>query len=218
MELMSRSNRKAKFVRNENGWADFFLTRIGLIIFAAILLLSAFEIYPMFKERESRLNLDTVASDIASKIEAVDSMTIPGYKYNYIFEENNRDIKIEISTEYIIAHTNLVSALWGEQELIHPEPVITHVFAPNSNWNNTSGFRKYISDMVGSGKNGDLSSPLDFNNEKPKVDAIFESTRKELARSPYTPDTDRPLFIEKVIMYYEDQKEIQKRDYVFVYQ
>lgn len=218
MVLMSRSNRKAAFVKNESGWADFFLTRIGLILFAAILLLTAFEIYPMFQERESRLNLDTVASDIASKIEAVDSMTIPGYRYNYVFEESNRDIRIEISTEYIIAHTNLSSALWGEQELVHPEPVITHVSAPNSNWSNTSGFRKYISYMVGSGKNGDISSPLDFNDEKTKVDAIFESTRKELARSPYTPDPDKPLFIEKVIMYYKDQKEIQKRDYVFVYQ
>ncbi len=215
---MSRWSRKATFVKNESGWADFFLTRIGLILFAAILLLTAFEIYPMFKERESMLNLDAVTSDIASKIEAVDSMTIPGYKYNYVFEESNRDIKIEISTEYIIAHTNISSSMWGERELIHPEPVMTHVFAPNSKWSDTSGFRRYVSDMIGGGKNGDISSPLDFNYEKVKVDAIFESTRKELARSPYTPDLDRPLFIEKVIMYYKDQKEIQKRDYVFVYQ
>ncbi|HMB45426.1 MAG TPA: hypothetical protein VKL21_06360, partial [Candidatus Methanoperedens sp.] len=135
---MSRSNKTATFTQNESGWADFFMTRIGLIMFAAILLLTAFEIYPMFQERESRLYLDIVASDIASKIEAVDSMTIPGYKYNYAFEENNRDIKIEISTEYVIAHTNLGSSLWGERELIHPEPVITHVFPPNSNWSNTS--------------------------------------------------------------------------------
>jgi len=215
---MSKSNKTATFTNDERGWADFFITRIGLILFAAILFLAAFKIYPMFQERESRLNLDTVASDIASKIEAVDSMSIPGYKYNYVFEENNRDIRIEISTEYIIARMNLSSPPWGERELIHPEPVITHVFAPNSNWSNTSGFRMYISDMIGKGKNGDISSPLDFNNEKAKVDAILESTRKELARSPYTPDPDRPLFIEKVIIYYKDQKEIQKRDYVFVYQ
>lgn len=206
------------FAKNECGWADFFLTRIGLILFAAILFIAAFEIYPMFQERESRLILDTVASDIASKIEAVDSISIPGYKYNYVFEKSNRDIRIEISTEYIIAHTNLTLSIWGEQELIHPEPVITHVFAPNSNWSNTSGFRRYVSDMIGRGKNGDISGPLDFNDEKAKVDAMFEFTRKELAMSPYTPDPDKPLFIEKVIIYYKDQKEIQKRDYVFVYQ
>ncbi len=215
---MSRSNKKPSFAKNECGWADFFITRIGLIVFAAILLLAAFEIYPMFQERESRLNLDTIASDIASKIEAVDSVTIPGYKYNYVFEESNRDIRIEISTEYIIAHTYLGSSLWGERELIHPEPVITRVFAPNSNWSNTSSFRRYVSDVMGNGRNGDISSPLDFNNEKAKVDEIFESARKELAMSPYAPDPDRPLFIEKVIIYYKDQKEIQERDYVFVYQ
>ncbi|MDL5503098.1 MAG: hypothetical protein QSU88_07770, partial [Candidatus Methanoperedens sp.] len=90
---MSGSNKTGVFtlfLRNDRAWADFFTTRIGLILFAAILLLAAFKIYPMFQERESRLNLDTVASDITSKIEAIDSITIPGYKYNYVFEENKR--------------------------------------------------------------------------------------------------------------------------------
>jgi len=218
---MSRSNKTggfAFFIRNDRAWADFFITRIGLILFAAILLLAAFKIYPMFQERESRLNLDTVASDITSKIEAVDSITIPGYKYNYVFEENNREVRIEISTEYITVHSNLSSSIWGDRELIHAEPVITHVYPPNSNWSNTSGFRKYVSDTIGGGKNGDVSSPLDLEVEKQKVDAIFESTRKELAMSPFIPDLKKPLFIEKVIIYYKNQTEIQKRDYVFVYQ
>lgn len=218
---MSRSNKTggfAFFIRNDRAWADFFITRIGLILFAAILLLAAFKIYPMFQERESRLNLDTVASDITSKIEAIDSITIPGYKYNYIFEENNRDMRIEISTEYITVHSNLSSPIWGDRELIHAEPVITHVYPPNSNWSNTSGFRKYVSDTIGGGKNGDASSPLDLEVEKQKVDAIFESTRKKLAISPFIPDLNKPLFIEKVIIYYKNQTEIQKRDYVFVYQ
>ncbi len=116
----------------------------------------------MFQERESRLNLDAIASDISSKIEAVDSITIPGYKYNYVFEENNRDVRIEISTEYVTVHSNLSSSIWGDRELIHAEPVITHVYPPNSNWSNTSGFRKYVSDTIGEGKNGDSSSPLDL--------------------------------------------------------
>lgn len=217
---MSRSNKAGEFVafiKNEGGWADFFITRVGLILFAATLLLAAFKVYPMFQERENRLYMDTIASDMASKIEAVDSMTIPGYKYNYFFEENNRDVKIEMSTEYIIAHSNLTSIL-GEHESIHAEPLITHVYPPNSNWNNTSGFRKYVSDIIGKGKNGDVSSPLDFDPGKGKVEIILESIGKELARSPFTPDLNKPLFIEKVIIYYKDKTEIRERDYVFVYQ
>ena len=222
---MSRSNKKGSFTsfaRNDKAWADFFITRIGLILFASILLLAAFKIYPMFQERESRLDLDAIASDISSKIEAVDSITIPGYKYNYVFEENNRnnmnnrDVRIEISTEYVTVHSNLSSSLWGDRELIHAEPVITHVYPPNSNWSNTSGFRKYISDTIGEGKNGDSSSPLE--DDKQKVDAIFESARKELAMSPFVPDRNKALFIEKVIIYHKNQTEIQKRDYVFIYQ
>jgi len=217
---MLRSNKTRKFtifMKNESGWADFFITRVGLILFAATLLLAAFKVYPMFQERENRFYMDTVASDMASKIEAVDSMTIPGYRYNYFFEENNRDVKIEMSTEYVIAEVNLTSIL-GERELIHAEPLINHVYPPNSNWNNTSGFRKYVSDIIGNGKNGDVSSPLDFDAGKGKVEMIFESIRKELARSPFVPDLNKPMFIEKVIIYYKDKTEIRERDYVFVYQ
>jgi hypothetical protein len=218
---MSRSNNTGRitvFIKNESGWADFFITRIGLILFAALLLLSASRIYPMFQERESRLYLDTAASDLASKIEAVDSITIPGYKYNYVLQENNMDVKTEISTEYIITHANRSISLWRERELIHAEPVIMHVYPPNSNWNNSSGFRKYVSDLIGHGKNGDASSPLEFPADKEKVDKIFESITKELALNPFVPNPDKPLFIEKVIIYYKNQTEILKRDYVFIYQ
>jgi len=218
---MSRSNRTGRFLtfsKNESGWADFFITRIGLILFAAILLLATFRIYPMYQEREIRSDLDGIASDITSKIEAVDSVTIPGYKYNYVFGEKNRNTKIEISTEYVIAHTNVSSSLFGERELAHAEPVMAHVYPVNSKWNNVSGFRKYVSDMIGEGKNGEESSPLEFPGDKEKIDMIFGSIEKELALNPFFPDLDKAIFIEKVIIYYENDTEILERDYVFLYQ
>lgn len=219
---MSGSSNKGKnkgifiFANNDSGWADFFITRVGLIIFAVIFLAAAFKIYPMFQERELMLSMDAKTSDIASKIEAVDSMTIPGYKYNYVFE-NNRDIKIDISTEYVTARRNS-SSIWGEQELFHPEPLIVHVYPPNNYWKNSSGFRKYLSDNIGNGKNGDAASPLDITDKKGMVDAVFECITKELAKNPFTPDLNKPLLIEKVIMHYGNKTEIESRDYVFVYQ
>ena len=206
------------FFRDERGWADFFITRIGLILFAAVLLLAAFKVYPMFHERESQAYLDAVTSDIASKIEAVDSTTIPGYRYNYIFDSKDRNIKIEISTEFIIAHGNLTSEMWGEHKLVHAEPLITYVYPPNSKWSNTSGFRKYIGDEIGSGKNGEASSPLDLSNDRVKVDAIFDQAKNELSRVPFIPDMNRSLIMEKVMVYYLNRGETLSRDYVFVYQ
>lgn len=221
MVPMSRSNRTGRFfsfAKNESGWADFFITRVGLILFAAILLLAAFRIYPMYHEREIRSGLDAVTSDMTSKIEAVDSITIQGYKYNYVFEEKRRNTRIEISTGYVIAHTNLSSFIFGERELAHVEPVMAHVYPPNSNWNNVSGFRKYVSDTIGDGKNGDGSSPLEFPADKGKIDTIFGSIEKELALAPFIPDLDKPVFIEKVIIYYKNEAEILERDYIFLYQ
>ena len=218
---MSRSNRTARFfvfAKNESAWADFFITRIGLILFAAILLLAAFRIYPMYQERDIRLDMDAISSDITSKIEAVDSVTIPGYKYNYVFEKNRRHTMIEISTRFVIAHSNISSVMFGEHELAHAEPVIMHVYPPNSNWENVSGFRKYVSDMIGDGKNGDGSSPLEFSSDKGKIDTIFGSIEKELALTPFVPDLDKPVFIEKVIIYYKNDAQILERDYIFLYQ
>jgi|GEM_PF-1293860 len=218
---MSRSNRTGRFLafaKNESGWADFFITRIGLILFAAILLLAAFRIYPMYEEREVISDMDALASDITSKIEAVDSVTIPGYKYNYVFGKNSRHTRIEISTGHVIAHTNFSPFMFGERELSHAEPVIAHVYPSNSKWNNVSGFRKYLSDVIGDGKNGDGSSPLEFPGDKEKIDTLFGSIEKELALTPFIPDIDKPVFIEKVIIYYKKDAEILEKDYVFLYQ
>lgn len=218
---MSGSSNKGKdkgkfiFAINDSGWADFFITRIGLIIFAVVFLAAAFKIYPIFQEREIMLSMDAQASDISSKIEAFDSITIPEYKYNYMFKNNIDDIKIEISTEYVTARTNLNSPIWGERELFHPEPLIAHVYPPNNYWKNSSGFRKYLSDNIGNGKNGDAASPLG-NDKKEIVDAMFENITKELAKNPFIPDLNKPLLIEKVIIHYRNQTEIQKRDYVFI--
>lgn len=205
------------FIKNEDGWADFFITRIGLILFAAILLLSAFRVYPMFQENETRAYLDIMASEIASKIEAVDATVIPEIKHTYVFDGKNK-VRVEMSTEYVVTRANIVTGISGERELFHAEPVVTRVYPSNSNWSNTSGLREYISRNIGGGRNGAPSYPLNLSNDKEKIDRMFKNISTELARTPFIPDTARPLTIEKVIIRYANQTEIAERDYVLVYQ
>ncbi len=205
-----------RFTEDETAWADLFITRIGVILFAAVLMLSAFKIYPMFKEQETRAGLDAAASDIASRIEAVDVVTVPGYKYVYSFTEKDKNKRIELSTEYVVARYNL-STPWGERELVHAETLIAHVYPQNSNWNNTSGLRKKLSDLS-AGKNGDAVSPLDFSRDKGKVDWMFSNIEAELARTPFIPDMKRPLLIEKVMIHYRHGNKSVERDYVIIYQ
>ncbi len=204
-------------IKDERGWVDFFITRIGLILFTSVLLLSALKVYPLFQERETKASLDSIASDIASKIEAVDSTSIPGYRYVYTFDEENKNIRIEISTEYVRARMNKSTGLWGETEYTHAEPMVTRVYPANGNWSNTSGFREYLK-VAGNGKSGDITSPLNFSGDEAKVDSMFDSVKKELARSPFLPDTGKPLVMEKVILYYTNHAQTVERDYVFVYQ
>ncbi len=205
-----------RFTADERAWADFFITRIGLILFAAVLLLSALKVYPMFIEKETRSGLDATASDITSKIEAVDSVTVPGYRYVHVFNEKDKLVRIGISTEYVAAHVN-ISTQWGERELVHAEPLVVHVYPSNSNWSNTSGLRKKLGDL-GAGKNGDVESPLDFSSDKSAVDSMFSNIEHELARNPFVPDMNRSLIIEKVMIYYTDVNKSVERDYVLIYQ
>ncbi|NJD77337.1 MAG: hypothetical protein FIB08_09625 [Candidatus Methanoperedens sp.] len=205
-----------KIFKDETGWADFFITRIGLILFAAMLLLSAFRVYPMFYEHETGAYMDAVISEVAAKIEAVDTTTIPEHKYIYSFDEKNRNVRIEISTEYVAARGNLSS--WRDKELVHAKPLATYVYPSNSKWGNTSGLREYLSRRNNFSKNGADSSPLNFSRDKGDVEEMFENIRSELARDPFVVDPDKPLIIEKVIIHYTDQMGGAKRDYVLVYQ
>ncbi len=203
-------------VSDEGAWADFFITKLGFIIFAAVLLLCAFKVYPMFKEQQERAGLDAAASGIASKIEAVGSVTVPGYRYVHSFDEMDKNIEIGISTEYVTAQMN-ISTTWGERKLVHAEPVVARVYPPNSNWSNTSGLRRKLSD-IGLGRNGDIVSPLDFSEDKDAVDGMFSHVEHELSHDPFVPDMNRSLIIEKVIIHYTDGNRSVKRDYVLVYQ
>jgi len=205
-----------RFAADEGAWADFFITRIGLILFAAVLLLSAFKVYPMFNEQQARAGMDAAASDIASKIEAVDVVTVPGYKYFYVFDEKDKNKRIEISTEFVVVRY-ILSTPWGDRELAHAEPLVARVYPPNSNWSNTSGLMKKLSDL-GAGINGDAVSPLDFSRDKEKVDGMFNNIEAELARTPFIPDMNRSLLIEKVIIHYRDGNRSVERDYVIIYQ
>jgi len=205
-----------RFTSDERAWADFFITRIGLILFASVLLLSAFKVYPMFNEQQAKAGMDAAASDIASKIEAVDVVTVPMYKYVYTFDEKDKNKRIEISTEFVVVRYN-ISTPWGERELVHAEPVVARVYPPNSNWSNTSGLRKKLSDL-GAGKNGDAVSPLNFSRDKEKVDAMFNSIESELARIPFVPDMNKSMIIEKVIIYYNDGNKREARDNVIIHQ
>jgi len=205
-----------RFTADERAWADFFITRIGLILFASVLLLSAFKIYPMFIEKEAISGLDATASDITSKIEAVDSVTVPGYRYVHAFDEKDKLVRIGISSEYVAARVN-ISTPWGERELVHAEPLVARVYPSNSNWRNTSGLRKKFAEL-GAGKNGDVESPLDLSRDKSAVDSMFSSIEHELARTPFVPDMNRSLIIEKVIIHYTDANGRVERDYVIIFQ
>jgi len=205
-----------RFTADERAWVDFFITRIGLVLFASVLLLSAFKVYPMFIEKETRAGLDATASDITSKIEAVDSVTVPGYRYVHAFDEKDKIVRIGISSEYVAASAN-ISTPWGERELAHAEPLVVRVYPPNSNWSNTSGLRRKLSDL-GAGKNGDVESPLDFSRDKSAVDSMFSDIEHELARNPFVPDMNRSLIIEKIMIYYRDGNKNVVRDYVLIFQ
>jgi hypothetical protein len=204
-----------KMLKNDHAWADFFTSRIGLILFASILLLAALRVPQIFEEREAKNYLDSIASGLASKIEAVDTTTIPGYKYYYQFNEKDKEVLIELSTEYVGVKTKL-----DDREIFHAEAIVAHVYPPNSLWNNSAELRGYLSEKIsGTKRNGEITSPLD-SSDRGNVSKMFSLIRQELAKKPFLLDRKKPLIIEKIIIYYSlgTKEGLEEEDYVLAYQ
>jgi len=70
---------------DERAWADFLITRVGLLLFCTILFISAFNIHPLFIQQDAAGMMDASLSSLASYIEDVDSTSIQGAHY-YTFD------------------------------------------------------------------------------------------------------------------------------------
>ena len=191
---------------DEKAWADYLITRAGMLIFCSLLIIAAFSVHPLFIEKDISGMLDAKISHLASYLEGVDSTSIQrSYYYGFDIPES---VEIGLSARYVTAST--------VPHMTRARALMTPVYPSNSLWNNRSGLMVAISNRC-QGRTGigeDLLLPSDWE----LIRELLGEAEHELAVDAFVPDTNQPLIVEKVILNLQGPEGIEKRGITIVYQ
>ena len=193
---------------DERAWADYLITRAGLLIFCSLLLIAAFKVHPLFIEKDTSGMLDARISHLASYLEGVDSTSVQrSYYYGFDIPE---DVKIGLSARYVTASTDKVPQMTRARALMTP------VYPSNSLWNNRSGLMVAISDRC-QGRTG-IGGDLLLSSDWDRIRELLGEAEDELSVDAFVPDINQPLIVEKVILNLQGPEGLEKRGITIVYQ
>ena len=194
---------------DERAWVDFLITRVGLMLFSSILLISAFNIHPLFIQQEVAGEMDTGLSSLASYIEDVDSTSIQGAHY-YTFDIDP-DVTIDISSKYVSAYSDTKTG-----RVTRARALMTTFYPQNSIWDNGSELLEAIANSC-DGRTG-LGEDALKDGDWQIINEMLDQVGTKLAQEPFVPDTMQPLIVEKVILNIETDEGVEKRGVTIVYQ
>lgn len=201
-----------KFHKNEKAWADYLITRAGILIFCSILLLLVFKIPALFTQQNEIGILDAQLCSLTSFIESVDSSKIRGSQhYEFDIPPDINNITIGISSGFVCANSQIDTG-----GVTRAQALIREVYPSNSLWTNSSDLMLVIADMCDN-RTG-LEDNLLNESDIQYIDTILYQVKTELANESYSPDTTRQLIAEKVILDYRTPGGIQRREITIVYQ
>ncbi len=194
---------------DERAWADFLITRVGLLLFCTILFISAFNIHPLFIQQDAAGMMDAGLSSLASYIEDVDSTSIQGAHY-YTFDIDP-DVTIDISSKYVSAYSDTKTG-----RVTRARALMTTFYPPNSLWDSRPGLLGAIADRCG-GRTG-LGENVLEEGDWQSINEMLDQAGAELAQEPFVPDTMQPLVVEKVMLNIRTAEGVERRGVTIVYQ
>lgn len=199
----------AVFRDDERAWADYLITRAGLLVFGAILLLAAFKVPPLFILHDAAGEMDADLLSLASFMEGVAGSSIEGARYYHFI--SSPEVSINMSARYVAAGSGD-----GTRSVIRARALMSPVYPPNGLWVNRSGLLKEIAARC-NGRTG-IGDDLLRVSDMVAVEKMLSQVETELAQVPFVPDTRQPLVVEKVILYYEGADGIERRGITIVHQ
>jgi len=198
-----------RFNDDERAWADFLITRVGLMLFSSILLVSAFNIHPLFIQQEAGGMMDADLSSLASYIEDVDTTSIQGAHY-YTFDIDP-DVTIDISSKYVSAYSDTKTG-----RVTRARALMTTFYPQNSIWDSGPELLEAIANRC-DGRTG-LGDDELIDGDWQVINEMLDQAGTELAHEPFVPDTMQPLIVEKVILNIETDEGEERRGITIVYQ
>jgi hypothetical protein len=188
--------------KNEEAILDLTLSQIGLMIATAILL-AAVVSFISFNDMQRRMELESVASTISTLIETMDTKTIENTTV-YWLPDLGYDYTVKISAEYV---TVSAKGFWNN-ELIVRERFTVKPWPQdelyNTEWIGSKELHELINRIYG--KPATLMNPIqtrwDWIRIKETLEEAKKSDASRLAEEPITLKNNKPVFIDKTILYY----------------
>jgi hypothetical protein len=196
----------SKFIADSRGIVSFTLTQIGLLIAVTILLLAIFTLFSN-NDWQRKAELHNIAASFSTALQTMDT-TIFENTTSFQFPEGNYNVYIStqyisITTQGILSHDITVR----KQFLIKPWP--QHNESP---WKGKTGLHNHLNHTYGS--HGTNDDPVQ-TKAKTYLANLWINTSKSLAANPLQVQTHRILYIDKVVIYFENG---ERQSYLFVYQ
>jgi len=219
----------SRFIKNDIGIMGLTLSQIGLLIAVGILLAAIFSLV-FLNDWNKRVELKNIATSFSSMVENMDNRFFED-TIGFSFSEGN-NFNVSISTEYIVLRSkgNLNDDLSvKERFLVRPWPQLK-----NSSWFGRIGLHNYLKGYLHNddthewvNNSGNISDPIiadDIEFVKKYLSALRESVNKSLALNPLYVFTNRPVYIDKAFVYYDNNDDgiwnddDEKQEFIFVYQ
>lgn len=205
---MSVVNHMSKFIKNDTGIMGLTLSHVGLIIATGILLTAVFSII-FLNDWQRNAELKNIATSFSTIVEGMDTRFFENTT-EFHFPDKTYYYNISISTEYIVVsaegnQNNKLSI--KERFIVKPWPRTS-----DQTWKTGEEIHNYCLHTYA--HSGTILDPI-TQDDLGELDKDNAAACIDLALSPLYIQTDKAVYIEKVIIYYGTS---EKQDFLLIYQ
>ena len=211
-----------RFIHDTKGMMGLYLSHIALIVATGIIIAAVFS-FIYYNEWQRNGELRNMASGLSTMVDGMDTRFFENTTL-YFFSDRDYDYNVSVSSEYIIISAD---GTWGNtlsvkhRFLIRPWPRVN-----NSDWISGKELHSFFKTMHG--QSGNKSNPInktDIDDVKDYLHDERELANKTLALKPFYVDIFKPVYIDKVFIYYNndgqngwDKKTDGKQEFIIIYQ
>ena len=212
-----------KSIRNNSGVVGLTLSSIGLIIATGVILAAVFS-FLYFSEFQRSSELKNIGSGFSIMVEGMDTRFFENTSM-YFFLDKEYYYNVSISSEYIIV--NAEGSWWG-RDLSEKQRFVVKPWPRKNNPDWVSGEQLHVYLRDNYGRTGKILEPInetDIDDVKNYINSERESANLSLVSSPFYVDRHKPVFIDKVLIYYNtddnngwDKELDEKQELLIIYQ
>lgn len=195
-----------KFHIKNEGIISSLLTQISLFIVSGILFASIVGI-AFYNDLAKEAEIKNIAIDLSSEIYSIDLQEFFSHK-SYEFPSKNFSYDVYLSPYYITISRH--DGRLKKDITFHKKLLIHPIISFSNEWKSGNELKKFLKNNYDCC--GNKSNPLNEDAKK-YLEGVVNNVN--LSISPYKIDVNKPIFIDKLVLYFYDG---MVKEYVVIYQ